>query len=278
MKHYAILLLQEQYWSVYTKSSPIHHSWTLFEPTTINNEHPRTAIYINNNLLIAAQVTPIKLPFSDVTAIQLNTTGEKPMLIINVYNPSDKNIIPELHRHLHRLDMRNYETIIVTGDFNSHHPLWNPMGYTRHDEEADTLVEMMADLELNPLLPPGTITYPHAGTAIDLVWGNEEAMNRIIKCQIGEEHDHGSDHLPIETIIAIQIETPQKLPSYNYVKTDWGELIAKLERCLPSITLIKRKAVKCTDIDNFAEQLVQAISKAVEETTPRKNPTPHSKR
>ena len=69
-KHYAILMLQEQYWSAYTKSSPIHHAWTLIEPTTINdNEQPRTAIYVNRNLFPASKITPMALPFSDVTAI-----------------------------------------------------------------------------------------------------------------------------------------------------------------------------------------------------------------
>ena len=32
MKQYAILMLQEQYWSTYTKSAPIHHTWTLIKP------------------------------------------------------------------------------------------------------------------------------------------------------------------------------------------------------------------------------------------------------
>jgi len=31
---YTVLLLQEQYWSSYQKSSPLHQSWTLIEPTT----------------------------------------------------------------------------------------------------------------------------------------------------------------------------------------------------------------------------------------------------
>src|SRR6266480_3020601 len=62
---YAILLLQEQYWSSYTKSSLRHPSWTLYEPTTLNNEQPRSAIYVNNNLLSAAQITHIDLPLDD---------------------------------------------------------------------------------------------------------------------------------------------------------------------------------------------------------------------
>ena len=99
MKDYAILLLQEQYWSPYTKSSPTHHAWTLVEPT-IPNKTPRTAIYINNNFLTASQVTPMELPFSDATAITINTKDTKPSLLINVYNPCDNSILTNLHDHL----------------------------------------------------------------------------------------------------------------------------------------------------------------------------------
>ena len=42
MKQYAILMLQEQYWSTFTKSAPIHHTWTLIEPTV--NDTQRTTI------------------------------------------------------------------------------------------------------------------------------------------------------------------------------------------------------------------------------------------
>ena len=275
-KQYAILLLQEQYWSAYTKSSPIHHSWTLYEPT--HNEQPRTAIYINNNLLSTAQVTPVPLPVSDATAIQLTIADAKPALIVNVYNPCDKSIIPELHEHLHKcINPRDYGAIIMAGDFNTHHPLWNPRAYTRHDNEADVLVNMMADLELNLLLPPGTVTFPSAGTTIDLVWGNNEAANRIIKCRITEQNDHGSDHLPIETEIAICTERPQYPPAYNFAKTNWKELNEKLKCYLPSPISVK-ETTTCSEVDNCADQLVTAITKAIEETTPRKKPSPHSKR
>jgi hypothetical protein len=31
LKDYTLLLLQEQYWSQFTTSSPTHHSWTLYD-------------------------------------------------------------------------------------------------------------------------------------------------------------------------------------------------------------------------------------------------------
>ena len=125
MKQYAILLLQEQYWNPYTKSSLTHHSWTLYEPTA-NNEQLTSAIYINNNLLSAAKITHIDLLLNNITAIEIATKDPQPTLIINVYKPCDKNIVPELHDHLQkRLLTHSYTTIIIAGDFNSHHPLWN---------------------------------------------------------------------------------------------------------------------------------------------------------
>jgi Reverse transcriptase (RNA-dependent DNA polymerase)/Endonuclease-reverse transcriptase len=255
----------------------IHRAWTLIEPTTLNDDtQPRSAIYVNNSLIPTSHIVPIALPFSDVTAIEITTEDAKPHLIINVYNPCDKSLISELHEYLrNNINIHDYGIIIMGGDFNTHHPIWNPAEYTRHDEEANALVDMMAELELKLLLPPGTITYPNAGTTIDLIWGSNEAVNHTITCQIAKNHDHGSDHLPIETTIATRIEQPQHHLPYNYAKTDWKELNKRLERYLPNP--INEEATTA-DIDNHAIQLVEAITKAIQETTPRKRPSPHSKR
>src|SRR5436190_17762883 len=59
---FAILMLQEQCWSDYTKSSLTHHSWTLLEPLQVNKtERPRTAIYINNAIL-KSTYEPVQIP------------------------------------------------------------------------------------------------------------------------------------------------------------------------------------------------------------------------
>src|SRR5436190_15089152 len=89
MKQYAILLLQEQHWLPYTKSSPVRHTWALFEPTAVCEKEPRAVIYVNKNLLDVARITPIALPFSDATAIQIAVPDSKPALVLNIYNPGD---------------------------------------------------------------------------------------------------------------------------------------------------------------------------------------------
>ena len=57
----------------------------------------------------------------------------------------------------------------MAGDFNCHHPMWNPSQYIRHDEEADKLIDLAADLNLSLIIPLRTVTFPNAETTIDLV-------------------------------------------------------------------------------------------------------------
>ena len=122
-----ILVLQEQYWSRHTKSSLIHHSWTLIEPSLKTGTWPRAAIYINKALLPPSAFAQVLLPFSDIVAVAITTT-DKPILIINLYNPQrNGQLITPLKRHLQQhLHMQEYSKVLILGDFNLHHPLWNP--------------------------------------------------------------------------------------------------------------------------------------------------------
>ena len=224
IKDFTMLMIQEQYWSNYTKSSLTHHAWILYEPmgTASDEQQPRSVIYVNKKSFTAAQITQLLIPSADITAIQAKLQGaSKPSLFINIYNPSDNSALPALQRYFQQNPPHHYELIIMAGDFNCHHPMWNPPRYSRHDEEADKLVEIATELGLNLLIPPGTVTFPNAETAIDLVWANEMASARMMKCGVAQVHDHGSDHLPIETWLIGEIQKLPELPSFNYNKTDW---------------------------------------------------------
>ena len=87
----------------------------------------------------------------------------------------------------------NYNLIIIGGNFNLHYPLWNPSLHLTHDEDADILIEAATHLDLNLLLPAGTIIYPNDNTTIDLIWGNELGKQNFVFCITAHEHDIGSD-------------------------------------------------------------------------------------
>ena len=279
-KQFTILALQEQYWSAYTNSSLTHYMWTLIESNATQGQQPRSAIYVNNTLVNSSGFEPIQVPIDDVTAVAIQTAEDlKPTLIVNVYNPEGRtNSLAPLKQFLQQnVSSNRYNTVLVLGDFNLHHPLWNQQEYHVHDSKADELINIMLENNLNLLLPPGTVTHPIGETTIDLVWGNDTAEQRIMKCGIAEKHDHGSDHLPIQIMLNLKVQQAANCspPTYNYKETDWKVLTKKLETYLP-LKLDSNSTTSAT-IDTYAGDLVKAIQKAIQETTPRKQISAHSK-
>jgi len=204
---------------------------------------------------------------------------QHPTLIINIYNTKNTPHITELRTQLQRhLRSNTYNGIIVAGDFNLHHPLWNPSNYHSHDPEADTLIDIMSQIRLKPMLPAGTITFPRVKTAIDLVWGNDYVEQRIIKCRIAGNCEHGSDHLPVETILNLQPcpYGPEAQQPYNYTKTNWKIFEQKLESYLPTLNHFATPTAE--SVDQLATDTSMAIRRATAETTPRANICPFSKR
>jgi hypothetical protein len=210
-----------------------HQSWTLIEPPKQGNHpQPRAAIYINNRILPANSYQALHFPSSDVVMIKILNTDEgcHPMLLINIYNTKGTTLINYLSEFLQSyLRQHRYGKIAMVGDFNLHQPLWNPPKYQPHDHEAEDLIDLMATNGLNLILPPGTITLPQHGTTIDLTWGNAQMESNVLKCKIARNHDHGSDHLPIITMFMTHPVLSLQTPTYNFEKTDWDLLKAKLK-------------------------------------------------
>jgi hypothetical protein len=277
-KDYTIILLQEPYWSTYMKESPSHQSWIRYEPTN-QEKAPRAVTYINKAHVTPAQVTQLELPFTDVVALQIcpRNCHDPPCLIINIYNPCDESIIRDLHETLQKIHIDSSAAVILAGDFNCHHPMWNPTDYLRHDDIADHLVELAADLGLVLLIPPGTVTYPSAQTAIDLVWGSHSAEARLLRCRIADENDQGSDHLPIETCLSSTGNSIPEDSRLDFSRADWGKFHELLKAKLPPLPPTSALS-NPAGIDRCVTQLVNVIQHAMTETTPKKRPCPHSKR
>src|SRR6266496_517438 len=94
---YTVLMLQEQYFSMYTNSSPIHHSWTLIESKARQNHPPQAAIYLNKTILPAHSYEPIHMEIPNTVAVALQLDkAQHPTLIINVYNTKNTSQLKEL--------------------------------------------------------------------------------------------------------------------------------------------------------------------------------------
>ena len=73
---------------------------------------------------------------------------------------------------------------LVLGDFNLHHPLWNPPGYRHTDAKAERLLDIATGKDLGILLPEGAITYKKgtARTTIDLTWATPRLREHLNYC------------------------------------------------------------------------------------------------
>jgi endonuclease/exonuclease/phosphatase (EEP) superfamily protein YafD len=276
-KDFTILMLQEPYYWTDKESNtqtPPHHAWLRYLPTS-NEAPPRAATYVSKAQVNAAQVTQIQLPFSDVVAIKINLQDQTDITIVNVYNPCDDSLIQRLHKSLEDAKINHKGRILLAGDFNSHHPLWNPPRYYRHDESANDILDLAKELGLNLLSPPGIETYPQAHTTIDLTWGSISANKELLKCKVSHQYDFGSDHLPIETVIDVAPAHKPEEPKLDLSRTDWELFTKALQIRLKGIPT----ALTTPDaIDRAVAQLTSAIQLSLTDTTPVKKPTPHSKR
>jgi hypothetical protein len=291
-KDFTILMIQEPYWSKYEpwKGCPAHHAWTLCQPNEMTDAkmHPRVVTYINKEKVPPAQISQINAPFTDVVVTRINMPKEDPLIIVNVYNPCNESLIPQLHEFLkHTKEKDRRANFIVAGDFNCHHPMWNPPAYLRHDEAADELVNLANDLGLTLLTPPGTVTYPqnqddnaqtHGGTAIDLTWASAALSQKLLKCQVAENHDQGSDHLPLETIISME-EAPRNddEPQLDIARTDWEKFNSSLKERMPELNAKLNVSTPCK-LDYSVQRLIKTLQKALRDSTPTKRKCPHSKR
>lgn len=84
---------------------------------------------------------------------------------------------------------RQEEERILLGDFNLHLELWE--GGLRHDQakvEAEQLINLITETQLNILLPQGTETRPEMGqnSAVHLVFAIPELEDRLVTCGIAD--------------------------------------------------------------------------------------------
>jgi hypothetical protein len=80
----------------------------------------------------------------------------------------------------------------VVRDLNLHHPLWGGEGDSRQDSDANKLLQLIGDHEMELLLPLGSITFDglHRQATIDLSFGTPWVQERKVYCGVREDLDH----------------------------------------------------------------------------------------
>jgi ribonuclease HI len=150
--------------------------------------------------------------------------GQSKIQLLNIYNESDQaNLGPStLDRCLYSRPVQS--SSILLGDFNTHHPWWDPLA--KPSIGADKLVEWLEYQELALLNSPGTGTFFRPNLAresvLDLTLATSSIASRIEDWQVLP--DLGSDHLGILfTIVGTSAEIVSNSPQlkFNTSLADW---------------------------------------------------------
>lgn len=117
----------------------------------------------------------------DLQILDVLQTNQPPITIINVYNDTPKGEDCILNKMIQSENVISPHPLIITGDFNLHHPLWS-----RDDREAlqdqltENIVDWLATQGMTLINPKGEITHlaqrdGERPSVIDLSFENQEA-------------------------------------------------------------------------------------------------------
>jgi hypothetical protein len=173
--------------------------------------------------------------------------------------------------------------VLWLGDFNRHHPLWEEMR-NRHLFNYTTsqpLIDLIADYGMLQLLPAGIPTLQSSSsgnwTRPDNVFGTENTADAIISCTT-EPSLRGpkTDHLPILTVLDLEVPRAVVTPRRNWRDVDWKKFNKDLNTSLAPLPPLPLASAE--EFQAMARHLTQAITVTMENVVPHSKPCPHSKR
>jgi exonuclease III len=281
IQEYDVLALQEPWRNPFipTTHNPIAHSFHTCFPPDSREAPARVCFFVNK------RIDPNNWRFTehtrDLSTLEITTrapttagAAETKIYIHNVYNPprsSDHrtSCLPHLRR---ALSAHQNEEQIILGDFNLHHELWGGRTVRERDPESDDLINIIEEYQLGSLLPADTVTYDdqNAQSCIDLCYGTQDLVDRVVKCGVDQGMDHNSDHLPITTILDLRTIQRQQAEIHDWSSINEKELRTSFARKLPTPRCPKSR----TALDRYVGEVIKAIQSAIEHATPLKRWSP----
>jgi ribonuclease HI len=288
---YDILCIQEPWQDMYgnVKSG---NRWRTLYPTSRSTLPSSTAvrstILVNRNIS-TGDWEQIDIPnTNDVTALLMRGHYGS-LILVNIYNDGDHDEALEATRtHLRKL-MQNRNLLASTtymiwaGDFNRHHPLWEDPSNehlltSSYIDKAEPLIHLLIDFDMNLTLPTAITTFQSATTGNwtrpDNVFHSENLTDHIISCQIRPElRSPGADHLPIETIIDLNLTRISTTQNRNFRAANWEEFNDELGVNIAELDFTA-DITNQDELDEAVNNLTKAIQKTITDKIPLIKPYP----
>ena len=133
---------------------------------------------------------------------------------------------------------------------------------------------MMQDLDLQSILPRGTITFEasRGESTIDLMLVSSSLAQDHLYCK-PMESEYGSDHRPIGTKFELSIEIEPQQARRAFRSTDWQRLRESIMEQLEVNPINVHQ-----DVNGIMQQIDDLVQEGVRKHVPWAKPSPYGKR
>ncbi|KAF2353550.1 Reverse transcriptase domain [Trinorchestia longiramus] len=164
----------------------------------------------------------------EVLGINIYLQNGTPLSVLCAYNPNKIVTTRELIHYTNQLQPAR----VVVGDFNAHHPMWEPT------KPANTTGRNIAPMLLNDpsislITPPSLPTYYNVSknsfSTLDLTFVSANFQPTVA---VTSEEDMGRDHYPFVTSIGVAPSTAgfRKRPTWKFGSGTWENWTAALQQ------------------------------------------------
>ena len=147
------------------------------------------------------------------------------------------------------------------------------MAIHRWQEEAEPLVELMAELNLQNLLPRGTVTYSARAVSFttDLIFttaclAEKVEQSEIYKCNHGLEYE--AIYLLFFTIVSMPLSASRLI----FKNAPLAKICEEISNNTARIT------ASAQEINNYTQQLMSIVTNAMDKHVCKAKPSPYAKR
>jgi hypothetical protein len=142
------------------------------------------------------------------------------------------------------------------------------------DAKAEDLLDLIETAGLDNWLTPGTITRDQAGSqsTIDLVFASYSLREQMIACEVDRSVHADSDHLPILTLLEVNVpEAADPIRRRNWKAMDVEKFLTFALSNLNLIRLPREPTPR--EIDYAVDHLLDIVQQAAQESTPWAKPS-----
>ena len=223
-----------------------------------------TAIYIHCNLTYDRIV--VNNNILQVSAIRLHLPKNN-IILCNLYNQPNENY--DLNQLLNIFNQFQ-EPILVMGDFNAHHPLWD-VNVTNADRAGEEIEKLILNHDYCCLNEEDTHTYlskTHGSlSSVDLTLCSASLID-CFEWNVLEDL-YTSDHYPI--VISYLHDNPEAfIPKFNFNKANWEMYEQLTKNISPFENNLEHDEIN----SNFTHFIIDAAHKSIPMTTYNPNIKP----